>query len=482
MSYIKRPTLEEYLRFGASSGLGRRQFVNLVGEFGLAAVVAACAGSPSTGPSEILPVPSPTPVPTPGPVSSAPIISNATPNGFTFPANTGSTVLRANTNIESIMKYSTNPDTPWEDMPNTFSTTGGTSHSTPVQGLQGGGSFKYYLRAKNPVTDATNLTDTLIAFNVTPTPPNSPSAVEFEIPIVGLFTGQSAGKGNFRIPSLNLDIPIDNGRIKVSKSMGLLSGQYEVGPIKTDIGEDRYMIADVSPSGITVNLGGGRLERILNVIERNSIPMLNKPEFSRYTLRDGKSVRPVMPLKIGLLDSFLYTINHSDGILHRAGSYTMNPDSRRNLEMTLGDNFASTWTNGLYPAGDPRAMGYFKIQSKGDAIPEFERSVGWLILYFDKDFPQGAVLTNGDNTQHGSGPEVRWAWIAATPNRTIPQLAWFTDTKESVLGYPEVSDFPHDAHQPSTKNLSYVKVFYSRPPGFELPDKAITPPSRFPGF
>ena len=188
----------------------------------------------------------------------------------------------------------------------------------------------------------------------TPNPTPVPDSVEFEIPIVGLYAGQSAGKGNFPIPRLGLNIPIVDGKIKVTKDMGLMPGQYTAGPIKTDIGEDRYAIVDVSASGMSVNLGGGRIEDRLNVIERNPRIAINNPqEFAQYALKDnGKSKRIATPLKIGLLDSFVYSVDERTGNLIRGGEpHTMNGAARTALYNMLRNNNASFWSNGLYPAG-----------------------------------------------------------------------------------------------------------------------------------
>ena len=313
--------------------------------------------------------------------------------------------------------------------------------------------------------------------NPTPTPtPNPtpvPAAVEFEVPIVGLYGGQSAGKGSFPIPSLGLNIPIVDGKIKATKDMGLMPGQYTAGPIKTDIGEDRYAIVDVSALGMSVNLGGGRLETILNVIERDPRIAINNPqEFARYALKDnGRSKRITAPLKIGLLDSFVYSVDERTGNLIRGEPHTMNGTARTALYNILRNdnkkNDASFWSNGLYPTGDLLTGDFFKVQSREDMIPENRRTNGWLIIYPYRDIPIGYSILQSDVTNNRG--EIISAAMGFGPGYPVPEISWLRDMRE-CFGWAQVRD---SAVQTETMR-KYAKFLFSRPPGLELDDRAIS--------
>ena len=54
-------------------------------------------------------------------------------------------------------------------MTNTFSTTGSTSHSTLITGLQNGNTYNYYVKCIDSSENA-NINDYLISFSVSPTP------------------------------------------------------------------------------------------------------------------------------------------------------------------------------------------------------------------------------------------------------------------------------------------------------------------------
>ncbi len=82
--------------------------------------------------------------------------SNASPSG-TLPAGTTQATISLTTNEDATCRYSTVAGTAYDSMPNTFSTTGGTSHSSIVTGLTDGSSYTYYVRCQdligNPNTD-----------------------------------------------------------------------------------------------------------------------------------------------------------------------------------------------------------------------------------------------------------------------------------------------------------------------------------------
>ncbi len=101
--------------------------------------------------------------------TTPPALSNGSPTG-TLPAGTTQTTLSLTSNENATCRYSTVPGTAYGSMPNTFSTTGATSHSTQVTGLSGGNTYTFYVRcldgAGNP-----NSSDFTISFSVASTPP-----------------------------------------------------------------------------------------------------------------------------------------------------------------------------------------------------------------------------------------------------------------------------------------------------------------------
>jgi hypothetical protein len=69
------------------------------------------------------------------------------------------------TNESAICKYSTTSGVIFDSMPNIFSTTGGTMHSSVVSGLSNGGSYTYYVRCRDDAGNA-NTNDFNISFTV----------------------------------------------------------------------------------------------------------------------------------------------------------------------------------------------------------------------------------------------------------------------------------------------------------------------------
>jgi len=102
--------------------------------------------------------------------STAPVISNSTPNQ-TRPMNTMSTTLALQTDGDATCKYDLNAGTVYSSMSNSFnSRDDGTSHSISVAGLWNGGSFSYYVRCED-LAGNVNDVDHLIAFDVPEGPP-----------------------------------------------------------------------------------------------------------------------------------------------------------------------------------------------------------------------------------------------------------------------------------------------------------------------
>lgn len=98
------------------------------------------------------------------PDTTSPVRFNGAPSGV-LPAGTTSTTISLNTDENATCRWSVTASTPYDSMTNTFTTTGGTVHSTTVSGLSDGGTFNYYVRC----TDASNNKNTddfPVSFNV----------------------------------------------------------------------------------------------------------------------------------------------------------------------------------------------------------------------------------------------------------------------------------------------------------------------------
>lgn len=78
---------------------------------------------------------------------------------------TTQTTLSLQTSTAATCKYSTTNNTDFDQFPNTFSSTGGTTHSHQITGLSKGNSYKYYVRCKD-AGGVKNLDDYLIYFTI----------------------------------------------------------------------------------------------------------------------------------------------------------------------------------------------------------------------------------------------------------------------------------------------------------------------------
>jgi len=121
--------------------------------------------SPTATPSAT-PTPTPTPsaTPTPTPDTTPPVRSNGFPSG-TLSSGITQTTLSLTTNENATCRYSTVANTAYSSMTNTFSTTGGTSHSMTITGLSNGNTYNYYIRCQDAAGNA-NTDDYTITFSV----------------------------------------------------------------------------------------------------------------------------------------------------------------------------------------------------------------------------------------------------------------------------------------------------------------------------
>jgi hypothetical protein len=80
--------------------------------------------------------------------TTPPNLSAGAPSG-SVATGTTSTNLTLTTNESSTCKYATTTNVAYASMVNTFSTTGGTSHSTSISGLSNGNKYRYYARCSD---------------------------------------------------------------------------------------------------------------------------------------------------------------------------------------------------------------------------------------------------------------------------------------------------------------------------------------------
>ena len=103
--------------------------------------------------------------------TTPPVRSNGQPSG-TLPAGTTQATLSLTTNENATSRYSTVPGTAYANMAGTFSTTGGTNHSTTVTGLTNGTAYNFYVRSIDGSGNA-NTNDFTISFSIASPPPQT---------------------------------------------------------------------------------------------------------------------------------------------------------------------------------------------------------------------------------------------------------------------------------------------------------------------
>ena len=80
--------------------------------------------------------------------TTPPARSNGQPTGA-LPAGTTQATLSLITNESATCRYGTTAGVAYASLPNTFTTTGGTSHTTVVTGLANGVSYTYYVKCRD---------------------------------------------------------------------------------------------------------------------------------------------------------------------------------------------------------------------------------------------------------------------------------------------------------------------------------------------
>jgi len=109
--------------------------------------VRAADAAPNLGPYSNL-----VNVTTPGDVTP-PVVSSGAPTG-TLAAGTTQATMSVTSNESATCKWDTSSGTSYAAMPNTFTTTGGTFHSTQVTGLSNGQSYTHYVRCQDGAGNA----------------------------------------------------------------------------------------------------------------------------------------------------------------------------------------------------------------------------------------------------------------------------------------------------------------------------------------
>ena len=113
--------------------------------------------------------------------TTPPTRSNGSPTGE-LPSGTTETTLSLTTDESATCTYDIAAGIAYSSMTNSFSTTGGATHSTTVSGFTGGTTYTYYIKCQDAIGNM-NTDDYIVTFTVAsapsePTPPNSPSNLQ----------------------------------------------------------------------------------------------------------------------------------------------------------------------------------------------------------------------------------------------------------------------------------------------------------------
>lgn len=135
--------------------------------------------------------------PAQAPDTTPPLRFNGLPFG-TLPSGTTQTTHSLETDENATCRYSTSAGVLYSSMPNTFSATGGTSHSGLITGLTDGSSHSFYIRCQDSVGNR-NGDDFIISFSVAsplpdtepPATPQNLTATAFTFSSIGLNWSQS---------------------------------------------------------------------------------------------------------------------------------------------------------------------------------------------------------------------------------------------------------------------------------------------------
>ncbi len=106
------------------------------------------------------------------PDQNPPVRSDGNPVGI-LPVGTSQTTISLNTDENAHCKYATVAGVAYAAMPLSFQISDGTAHQTPVNGLEEGNAYSYYVRCSDADGNV-NIDDFLISFSVEAPPVNKP--------------------------------------------------------------------------------------------------------------------------------------------------------------------------------------------------------------------------------------------------------------------------------------------------------------------
>ena len=137
--------------------------------------------------------------------TTAPSVSGGSPSG-TLVYTTTSATMSVSTNENATCRFSTSAGTAYASMTNTFTTTGGTTHSTTLSGLNSGSTYTRYIRCQDS-SGNTNTNDYVVNFSVA----NVPDTVPPSISSVASSAITSTGATITWITNENSDTQVDYG-------------------------------------------------------------------------------------------------------------------------------------------------------------------------------------------------------------------------------------------------------------------------------
>lgn len=191
--------------------------------------------------------------------TTPPVRSGAQPTG-TLPAGTTQTTLQLTTDETATCKYGTTSNQTYASMPNTFTNTNSTTHSTTLTGLTNGTAYTRYVRCQDAANNA-NTTNWSISFSVA-NPPGAPDTLPPTLTILQPSDGQVfssptiAVSGSASDPSGISQVRVNNsaatGTTNWSRVITLSPGVNTIDVVATDNSTNHNSASD----SITVTYNG----------------------------------------------------------------------------------------------------------------------------------------------------------------------------------------------------------------------------------
>jgi fibronectin type 3 domain-containing protein len=201
---------------------------------------------------------------TPPPDTIPPVRSNGAPTG-TLPSGTTQTTISLSTDEGATCKYDTTAGTTYSLMPNTFTTTGSTSHGTLVNGLLDGQAYTYYVKCEDIVGN-NNPDDFTISFSIA-VPDLTPPTVSITSPLNGatvLGTISIDADATDNIGVVGVQFQLDG----VDLGTEDLTSPYSVNWDTTTVADDNYGLTAVARDVA----GNTATSTVVNVIVDNVPP------------------------------------------------------------------------------------------------------------------------------------------------------------------------------------------------------------------